>query len=139
MYTKNIKPTADQIAEMQKFYDENDVPVSEVGKKFGWHRHTLAKYLIIKNRKMEDVVRADQKVKAVTEWRRRTKQKLIEHMGGKCVCCGYDKCQRALQFHHKDPNNKDFQISGTNKIICSLKRRSGKMYIGVFKLSCRTR
>jgi hypothetical protein len=126
MNIKNTKPTADQITEIQKFYDENDVPLSEVGKKFGWNRHTLAKYLTVKNRKMEDGGRAARKVKAVTEWRRRTKQKLIEHMGGKCVCCGYDKCARALQFHHLDPSKKDFQISGMSISLDRLKEETKK-------------
>lgn len=31
----------------------------------------------------------------------------IEYMGGKCVRCGYDKCQAALEFHHLDPSKKD--------------------------------
>jgi hypothetical protein len=48
-------------------------------------------------------------------WRVRTKLRLIEYKGGKCVCCGYNKCARALQFHHRDPSKKDFQISGTSR------------------------
>ena len=31
--------------------------------------------------------------------------------GGKCARCGYDKCIQALDFHHKDSNQKDFGIS----------------------------
>lgn len=31
--------------------------------------------------------------------------------GGKCVRCGYDKCLKALEFHHIDPSKKDFTIS----------------------------
>lgn len=30
---------------------------------------------------------------------------------GKCEKCGYDKCIAALEFHHIDPSQKDFQIS----------------------------
>lgn len=26
--------------------------------------------------------------------------------GGKCVICGYDRCNRNLTFHHKDPTKK---------------------------------
>ena len=29
-------------------------------------------------------------------------------MGGCCQCCGYNKCNEALEFHHIDPNEKDF-------------------------------
>ena len=35
------------------------------------------------------------------------KKALVKHKGGKCFSCGYDKCIAALEFHHKDPNNKD--------------------------------
>jgi predicted HNH restriction endonuclease len=35
-------------------------------------------------------------------------------MGGKCVVCGYDRCSRALEFHHLNPNEKEFTI-GFNK------------------------
>jgi hypothetical protein len=31
----------------------------------------------------------------------------VEHLGGKCVKCGYDKVVEALDFHHRDPNEKD--------------------------------
>jgi hypothetical protein len=28
-------------------------------------------------------------------------------MGGKCVCCGYNKCTRSLALHHLDPFQKE--------------------------------
>lgn len=37
---------------------------------------------------------------------------LIAERGGKCERCGYDKSYAALQWHHRDPNEKDFGISG---------------------------
>lgn len=37
--------------------------------------------------------------------------KLKESRGGKCIRCGYDKCLKALEFHHLDPSQKDFTIS----------------------------
>ena len=39
------------------------------------------------------------------------KQKLVDIKGGKCVKCGYNKSNAALQFHHLDPEEKDFQFS----------------------------
>lgn len=48
---------------------------------------------------------------AVTIKRRAIKQMLIKLAGGKCSRCGYDKCMRALEFHHKNPEEKDFGIS----------------------------
>jgi hypothetical protein len=40
------------------------------------------------------------------------KLQLIEEAGGRCVLCGYDRCAGALQFHHVDPAEKAFGISG---------------------------
>lgn len=34
----------------------------------------------------------------------------IEYKGGKCKCCGYNKCISALEFHHLDPSVKEFNI-----------------------------
>jgi hypothetical protein len=48
---------------------------------------------------------------AVTEWRRGKKSKLVEEAGGRCVLCGYDRCDAALQFHHLDPASKSFALS----------------------------
>ena len=39
------------------------------------------------------------------------KEKLKNSVGGKCQICGYDKCQRALHFHHIDPTTKSFEIA----------------------------
>ena len=54
---------------------------------------------------------------------RRTKYKNI--LGGKCEICGYNKCLNALEFHHKDPSKKEFEISGA---IWGKKQYSGKYY-----------
>lgn len=36
------------------------------------------------------------------------KIKAIEYLGGKCSKCGYDKHNAPLQFHHTDPESKDY-------------------------------
>ncbi len=36
------------------------------------------------------------------------KQQAVDYKGGKCVVCGYSRCIDALDFHHIDPQNKDF-------------------------------
>lgn len=57
------------------------------------------------------------------------KQHCVDYKGGKCSVCGYNKCNAALDFHHLDPNEKDFSISqfkrvsweqNKNEIICEL-------------------
>jgi hypothetical protein len=53
-------------------------------------------------------------VDSVIEWRQRRKLRAIEYLGGACSICNYKKSPRALQFHHKDPSQKDFGIGSTN-------------------------
>jgi hypothetical protein len=40
------------------------------------------------------------------------KRDAVNYLGGKCEICGYNTCVAALDFHHKDPNQKDFTIAG---------------------------
>lgn len=54
-------------------------------------------------------------VDAVDKRRRKLKEMAVNYKGGKCENCGYDRCIGALEFHHKDPNQKDFGISGTKQ------------------------
>jgi len=49
--------------------------------------------------------------KKTVENQRNVKLKSIEYMGGKCQFCGYSKCVNSLDFHHKDPLQKSFNIS----------------------------
>ena len=37
--------------------------------------------------------------------------KIKQQRGGQCQRCGYNKCLKALEFHHLDPYQKDFTIS----------------------------
>jgi hypothetical protein len=66
--------------------------------------------------------------KAVTERRKKLKQMAVEYKGGKCFCCGYDKYIGALEFHHTDPNGKDFGISanGTCRSWAKIKEEIDK-------------
>lgn len=43
-----------------------------------------------------------------------SKEKAIEYKGGECQKCGYNKCMRAMAFHHRNPENKSFNISGNH-------------------------
>ncbi len=47
----------------------------------------------------------------VSSWRRSVKARLVAEAGGRCAVCGYDRCQAALQFHHRDPGMKRFALS----------------------------
>lgn len=35
----------------------------------------------------------------------------VDYLGGKCNRCGYNKCIDALDFHHINPKEKDFNFS----------------------------
>lgn len=54
-------------------------------------------------------------VKAIVAWRRRLKLRAIQYKGGGCRVCGYNRCPRALNFHHIYPTHKDFNVSGSTK------------------------
>lgn len=55
--------------------------------------------------------RAEYLKKAVTKRRRKLKVMAVDYKGGKCQMCGYNKYSGALDFHHLDPNEKDFGLS----------------------------
>ena len=67
-----------------------------------------------KNRNSEKTTMyAARNVERVVDWRRNTKRKLIEYKGGKCEICNYCKdVPSAYDFHHIDPSQKEFNISG---------------------------
>lgn len=47
---------------------------------------------------------------AVQRRRDKLKTLCVEYKGGSCEVCGYNKCLTALEFHHIDPEQKDFGI-----------------------------
>lgn len=48
--------------------------------------------------------------------RRNMKKQAIKLMGGKCQLCGYNKCVDALEFHHKNPKEKEFKLGSGNTL-----------------------
>lgn len=126
MAHKNTPPSTQQITEIQKYYDETGMSLKQVGKKFNWNRHTLAKYIKIRNETLSDAEIRQNRVKAVVDWRRRVKEKLVEYKGGQCKYCGYKKCIDCLDFHHLDPRQKEFAISGKSYSFERLKSEVDK-------------
>jgi hypothetical protein len=43
-----------------------------------------------------------------TERARHNKERVVRKMGGRCVLCGYNKNIACLEFHHKNPLEKEF-------------------------------
>jgi len=79
----------------------------------------------------EDIMLKNNRVKInktdiVVSWRQRKKQELVEYKGGCCEVCGYNKSIQVLQFHHIDPNEKDFNISGRSYSFERLKKEVDK-------------
>jgi len=117
------KPNKEEINQMQKLYGELKSCV-KVAEKMNWSRITIAKYVEINTLTEEEVKK--QKSDSVMNWRRRTKLKLVEYKGGECKCCGYNKCIEAMEFHHLDPKEKDFTISGKSWSFEKLKKEVDK-------------
>jgi len=58
------------------------------------------------------VLKMSKSSEAVKKWRETTKTRMVESLGGKCVCCGYNRNHWALEFHHVDPSQKLFSLGG---------------------------
>jgi excisionase family DNA binding protein len=48
---------------------------------------------------------------AVARRRRKLKKILVHEAGGRCAICGYDRWVGALQFHHRDGEQKEFGVA----------------------------
>ncbi len=55
--------------------------------------------------------RREYNIKAVAKRRREIRLRAIQYGGGKCMRCGYNKYPEVLEFHHKNPSKKNFNIS----------------------------
>jgi transposase len=65
---------------------------------------------------------------AVTERRRRVKELLVAEAGGRCAICGFDAYAGALQFHHRNPAAKAFEVSrqGVTRSLARLRSEAAK-------------
>lgn len=96
-------PYCETYKEIEEFYARRGTNSS------GWCRQCVAKQTIERGRKL--------------------KADCVEYKGGKCQKCGYNKCQGALDFHHRDPKEKDFSICkkyGCRKITDRIRRELDK-------------
>ena len=65
--------------------------------------------------------RREYNIASVAKRRRKIRLMVIQHAGGKCIRCGYDKYPEVLEFHQKDPSQKKFGI-GQRGLTRSWKR-----------------
>jgi transposase len=65
---------------------------------------------------------------AVSTRRRRVKELLVAEAGGHCVTCGFSAYVGALQFHHRDPATKAFEVSrqGVTRSLARLRSEARK-------------
>jgi hypothetical protein len=59
------------------------------------------------------------------------KKECVNYKGGKCKFCGYNRCIGALEFHHRDPNQKDFTIAHLR--LTSWKKNESKIKLELDK------
>lgn len=45
------------------------------------------------------------------------KKHCVDYKGGECIRCGYKNCLAALEFHHRDPAEKEFTVAKLNTAI----------------------
>ena len=111
--SKNLrtKTTDELINKIKELYEIHQSCI-KVSKLLGISKQLVLKNIKVNNDKLTENELRKNKVKSVIDWRKRTKQKLVDYKGGKCEICEYNKSISALEFHHIDPNKKDFQVSG---------------------------
>jgi DNA-binding CsgD family transcriptional regulator len=113
--SKSQSPTEYEINEMKKYYLEVK-SLKKVAKKFKCCYKTVRKYINpigkYSNSEEYEIKRKKNISINVVKWRQDKKIKLVEYKGGSCQICNYNKSIGALEFHHLDPNEKDFNISG---------------------------
>lgn len=67
-------------------------------------------------------------VEAVQKRREKIKDILIDYKGGECQICGYKRYRGALEFHHINPDEKEFGISkdGATRSLEESKKEADK-------------
>jgi hypothetical protein len=103
-----MKIEESKIKEIQKYYLIHNL--EETAKFFSIGKSTVKKYAKKRVYLSEDEKKANA-VTSVVKRRKKIKEKAINYKGGCCQKCGYNKCVGALEFHHLNPNEKDFSLS----------------------------
>jgi 5-methylcytosine-specific restriction endonuclease McrA len=87
-------------------------------------KHGLTDYIYVKSEDRYRCVKC--RCEAVKRRRERLKQELIAYKGGCCQICGYNKCESALEFHHLNPEIKEFGI-GENGLTRSISKNKNEV------------
>jgi transcriptional regulator with XRE-family HTH domain len=104
--------TIDEILELKEYYKTHTKKETSIY--FGISETTVIKH---SDSKRVDSDGAKKNSKNYRLKRRiMLKIKSVDYKGGECTLCGYKKCIQALDFHHTNPSEKDFTISGNYNI-----------------------
>ncbi len=131
LYNINVSSTTFRVKDLDgvdvlKYYLTVN-SLRKTAKYFNVSRETIRKYIpddIIDGNKCNKITIT--RTQSVINWRKRKKIELINYKGGCCEKCGYNKSITALQFHHRDPKEKDFGIGGKSYSIDRLKKEVDK-------------
>lgn len=63
---------------------------------------------------------------SIKKWRKENRIKIVDYKGGKCKKCGYNKCIEALEFHHINPEEKEYGLCNTVLSFERLKKEADK-------------
>lgn len=106
----DLKISEKLITKIKKYYNDGN-SCEKTAKKFGVGKTTVRSYVDIRKKiTLTEEEKKKRRVEAVVKRRRKVKEMAIEYKGGCCSCCGYDKYNGALEFHHIDPKEKDFSL-----------------------------
>ena len=114
-----------EIKKIKERYNELK-SIKEVTKELGYSYQTIRKHINLIVNNLTEEEKKKKKSEHVISWRQRAKLKLVDYKGGECERCGYNKCMKVLGFHHLDPNEKDFNISGKSWSFEKLKKEVDK-------------
>lgn len=111
------------IDEIKRLYVELG-SLKKVAKELKIGRIKVREFVLIK--KQNESERKSSMVKHIHNHRKNRKIELVNYKGGCCEKCGYSNSMNALQFHHINPEDKDFTIGGRNYSIDKMKREVDK-------------
>ena len=103
--------TEPEIQAIEIFYKTHSI--RETSKQFKISKTTILRHCNVKRVLLSDEERRANNYFRVKHSRKIMKERSVEHKGGKCEICNYSKCIQALEFHHKNPNKKEFSLSQT--------------------------
>ena len=86
----------------------------EIEKITGLNRGTISYYCSSETRETKRLQRLQK--------REDKKKQCTAYKGGKCISCGFNRFQSALEFHHLDPKTKDQSIANSFARNHSFKR-----------------